>query len=91
MLEHLDLNALIAVYGYWVIFLRCMLEGKTVLILSGMAAHQGNLLHRAGAVVATDARAAGRDHEQRVQRHMASNGFAGLHGRGLPGQPVVVY
>lgn len=43
MLEHLDLNALIAVYGYWIIFMGCLLEGETVLILSGMAAHQGSL------------------------------------------------
>jgi membrane protein DedA with SNARE-associated domain len=43
VLEHLDLNALIAGYGYWVIFLGCLLEGETVLILSGMAAHQGTL------------------------------------------------
>ncbi len=43
MLEHLDLNALIATYGYWVIFVGCLLEGETVLILGGMAAHQGNL------------------------------------------------
>ena len=43
MFEHIDLNALIAVYGYWVIFLGCLLEGETVLILSGMAAHQGSL------------------------------------------------
>lgn len=43
MFEHIDLNALIAVYGYWVILLGCLLEGETVLILSGMAAHQGSL------------------------------------------------
>lgn len=43
MLEHLDLNALIAAYGYWVIFIGCLLEGETVLILGGMAAHQGSL------------------------------------------------
>lgn len=43
MLEHLDLNALIAAYGYWVIFIGCLLEGETVLILGGMAAHQGAL------------------------------------------------
>ncbi|WP_325985199.1 DedA family protein [Pseudomonas protegens] len=43
MLEHLDLNALIAAYGYWVIFIGCLLEGETVLILGGMAAHQGTL------------------------------------------------
>ena len=43
MLEHLDLNALIAAYGYWVIFIGCLLEGETVLILGGMAAHRGSL------------------------------------------------
>lgn len=43
MFEHVDLNALIASYGYWVIFLGCLLEGETVLIISGMAAHQGTL------------------------------------------------
>ncbi|BAQ76671.1 DedA [Pseudomonas sp. Os17] len=43
MLEHLDLIALIAAYGYWVIFIGCLLEGETVLILGGMAAHQGSL------------------------------------------------
>ncbi|SDA19260.1 membrane protein DedA, SNARE-associated domain [Pseudomonas sp. NFPP10] len=43
MLEHLDLNSLIAAYGYWVIFIGCLLEGETVLILGGMAAHQGTL------------------------------------------------
>ncbi|MCK9799575.1 DedA family protein [Pseudomonas sp. MAFF 302030] len=40
MLEHLDLNALLATYGYWVVFVGCLLEGETVLILGGMAAHQ---------------------------------------------------
>lgn len=40
MLEHLDLNALLATYGYWVVFIGCLLEGETVLILGGMAAHQ---------------------------------------------------
>ncbi|EGH44599.1 hypothetical protein PSYPI_20363, partial [Pseudomonas syringae pv. pisi str. 1704B] len=38
-----DPNALSAAYGYWVIFLGCLLEGETVLILGGMAAHQGAL------------------------------------------------
>ena len=40
MLEHLDLNALLATYGYWMVFVGCLLEGETVLILGGMAAHQ---------------------------------------------------
>ena len=43
MFDHLDLNALIAIYGYWVIFVGCLLEGETVLLLGGMAAHQGTL------------------------------------------------
>ncbi|KTC55800.1 hypothetical protein AO262_28625 [Pseudomonas fluorescens ABAC62] len=43
MFEHVDLNALIASYGYWVIFIGCLLEGETVLLLGGIAAHQGNL------------------------------------------------
>jgi len=44
MLEHLDLNTLIATYGYWAIFLGCLMEGETILILGGMAAHQ-QILH----------------------------------------------
>jgi membrane protein DedA with SNARE-associated domain len=40
MIEHLDLNALLATYGYWMVFVGCLLEGETVLILGGMAAHQ---------------------------------------------------
>lgn len=40
MLEHLDLNALLATYGYWMVFVGCLLEGETVLILGGIAAHQ---------------------------------------------------
>lgn len=44
MLEHLDFNYLLATYGYWAVFLGCLVEGETILILGGMAAHQ-HLLH----------------------------------------------
>lgn len=40
MFEHLDINHLLATYGYWAVFVGCLLEGETVLILGGMAAHQ---------------------------------------------------
>lgn len=39
----MSLMALIAHYGYVVIFIGCMLEGETILILSGFAAFQGYL------------------------------------------------
>lgn len=39
----MSLMALIAQYGYIVIFVGCMLEGETILILSGFAAFQGYL------------------------------------------------
>ena len=40
MFEHVDVNSLLATYGYWAIFIGCLLEGETILILGGMAAHQ---------------------------------------------------
>jgi membrane protein DedA with SNARE-associated domain len=42
--EHIDFNYLLATYGYWAVFFGCLLEGETILILGGMAAHQ-HLLH----------------------------------------------
>ncbi|MDI2591827.1 DedA family protein [Pseudomonas sp. N3-W] len=44
MFEHIDFNYLLATYGYWAVFFGCLLEGETILILGGMAAHQ-HLLH----------------------------------------------
>ncbi len=44
MFEHLDFNYLLATYGYWAIFIGCLLEGETILILGGVAAHQ-QVLH----------------------------------------------
>lgn len=40
MFAHIDLNHLLATYGYWAVFLGCVMEGETILILGGMAAHQ---------------------------------------------------
>ena len=40
MFEHVDVNYLLTTYGYWAIFIGCLLEGETILILGGMAAHQ---------------------------------------------------
>ncbi|WP_300720082.1 DedA family protein [Pseudomonas sp.] len=40
MFEHIDVNHLLATYGYLAIFIGCLLEGETILILGGMAAHQ---------------------------------------------------
>ena len=40
MFEHFDFNYLLATYGYLAIFIGCLLEGETILILGGMAAHQ---------------------------------------------------
>jgi membrane protein DedA with SNARE-associated domain len=37
------LQALIAGYGYWVLTAGCLLEGETLLILAGFAAHRGLL------------------------------------------------
>jgi membrane protein DedA with SNARE-associated domain len=37
------LQSLIAVYGYWVLTAGCLLEGETILILAGFAAHRGLL------------------------------------------------
>lgn len=37
------LGALIETHGYWVLALGCLLEGETVLVLAGFAAHRGYL------------------------------------------------
>ncbi|WP_342653551.1 DedA family protein [Pseudomonas sp. F3-2] len=40
MFDHIDINYLLANYGYWAVFIGCLLEGETILILGGLAAHQ---------------------------------------------------
>ncbi|CAD5199200.1 DedA family protein [Pseudomonas sp. FEN] len=44
MFEHIDFNYLLANYGYLAVFIGCLLEGETILILGGVAAHQ-QVLH----------------------------------------------
>lgn len=39
----MDLASLIGTYGYWAVALGCLLEGETVLLLAGFAAHRGYL------------------------------------------------
>jgi membrane protein DedA with SNARE-associated domain len=43
MFEHVDVNYLLVNYGYWAVFIGCLLEGETILILGGLAAHQTSL------------------------------------------------
>jgi len=43
MFEHIDVNSLLDNYGYWAVFIGCLLEGETILILGGLAAHQTSL------------------------------------------------
>ena len=42
-MTHLDLPLLIQTYGYPAAFIGSMLEGETVLVLAGLAAHRGHL------------------------------------------------
>jgi membrane protein DedA with SNARE-associated domain len=42
-LEDVDLASLIEAHGYWVLAAGCLLEGETVVVLAGFAAHRGYL------------------------------------------------
>jgi membrane protein DedA with SNARE-associated domain len=39
----MDLGSLIEAHGYWVLAAGCLLEGETILVLAGFAAHRGYL------------------------------------------------
>lgn len=39
----MDLGSLIEAHGYWAVLVGCLLEGETILILAGYAAHRGYL------------------------------------------------
>ncbi|MEW5890485.1 MAG: DedA family protein [Pseudomonadota bacterium] len=39
----MTLGALIETHGYWVLAVGCLLEGETILVLAGFAAHRGYL------------------------------------------------
>lgn len=49
----MDLWALIESHGYWVLALGCLLEGETLLVLAGFAAHEGHLSPAGVLAVAT--------------------------------------
>lgn len=55
----MDIAAWIASYGYWAVAAGCLLEGETVLLLAGFAAHRGYLQWPWVVVVATLAGFAG--------------------------------
>jgi len=55
----MDAGALIETYGYWVLAIGCFLEGETLLVLAGFAAHQGHLSLFWVIVIATAAATAG--------------------------------
>ena len=48
----MHLSSLIAEYGYWAVFVGCLIEGETVLLLAGFAAHRGLLRFEHVAAVA---------------------------------------
>ena len=39
----MNLASLVEAHGYWVLTVGCLLEGETILVLAGFAAHQGYL------------------------------------------------
>jgi membrane protein DedA with SNARE-associated domain len=49
----MDLWALIETHGYWVLAVGCLLEGETLLVLAGFAAHEGHLSPAGVLAVAT--------------------------------------
>lgn len=48
----MDWAALMQTHGYWVLAVGCLLEGETILLLAGYAAHRGNLDPRAVIAIA---------------------------------------
>ena len=55
----MNLGALIESHGYWVLAIGCLLEGETLLVLAGFAAHRGYLSLWAVLVIAASAGFAG--------------------------------
>ena len=55
----MNLPDLIETHGYWLVALGCLLEGETVLVLAGFAAHRGYLHPAAVLVIAAVAGFAG--------------------------------
>lgn len=48
----MDLGSLVETHGYWVLIIGCLLEGETILLLAGFAAHRGYLDPYAVVVIA---------------------------------------
>ncbi|WWO99097.1 MAG: DedA family protein [Candidatus Dasytiphilus stammeri] len=40
---HIDINSMISKYGYWAIFIGCLTEGETIILLGGIAVQKGLL------------------------------------------------
>lgn len=55
----MEAGALIEAYGYWALAVGCFLEGETVLVLAGFAAHRGHLDMAWVITIATVAASAG--------------------------------
>ena len=55
----MTLDALIQTHGYWLLAVGCLLEGETLLLLAGFAAHRGHLNPLAVLAVAATAGFAG--------------------------------
>ncbi|MBN9463140.1 MAG: DedA family protein [Burkholderiales bacterium] len=55
----MDFSSLISQHGYWLLALGCFLEGETILVLAGFAAHQGYLSLSTVMLVAALAASAG--------------------------------
>ncbi|WWO96390.1 MAG: DedA family protein [Candidatus Dasytiphilus stammeri] len=40
---HIDIKSLISQYGYWALFIGCLTEGETIILLGGISAQKGLL------------------------------------------------
>lgn len=49
---HIDINSVITQYGYWALFVGCITEGETIIILSGIAVQEGLLDYKRVLIVA---------------------------------------
>lgn len=83
MFEHLHLAQLLSTYGYPVLFVGCLLEGETILILAGLAAHQGLLGYAPVVFWATVAGTLGDQLLYWTGRRAGDRAVPWLQGRGL--------
>lgn len=83
MSDHLHLAQLLASYGYPALFIGCVLEGESILILAGLAAHQGLLGFPAVVFWATAAGWLGDQLLYWTGRRAGDRAVPWLHRRGL--------